>query len=189
MGHLPLPSPLADTMRCQTETRFAVIFFDHLFGCFLREAKSPFTIPGSNPATHRSHRPAGCDCPLPLQSSFPSVCAPVHVSMWIQTPAHQPLKLREDFPRFPAQISSLCCNFITLFSLPVPSSLSPCSNSNLPREVPLPQRTCPSKQTQGRERCSFPVPTHPEGIYDVLGPTASSAHLPTPSAPDRKSVV
>lgn len=44
MGHLPLPSPLADTMRCQTETRFAVIFFDHLFGCFLREAKSPFTL-------------------------------------------------------------------------------------------------------------------------------------------------
>lgn len=31
-------------MKYQTEARFAFSFFDHLFGCFLREEKSPFPL-------------------------------------------------------------------------------------------------------------------------------------------------
>lgn len=131
---------------------FFLPFFLSLVWLFFEGSKISFhVVPGPNPATHRTCR---SDCPLPLQSSFLSVCAPVNVGVWIQTPAHQTLKLQEDFQRFPVQVSPAAISSpfspfpFPLLCPPTPTQISP-ANSNLPRKVSLSERACPSKQTQG----------------------------------------
>lgn len=164
-------------MNCQTEKQrqglpsFFNFFFLSLFWMFFEGSKISFyAVPGSNPATHRSHSPAGSDCPLLLQSSFPSGCAPVHAGIWIQTPAHQTLKLQEDFqPKFSlfAAISLQFSPFpFPLLCPPAPTQISPakCHFHSRPRDEG--DAHSPSPPTQ----------------RGFIMRSASSAHLPTPSS-------
>lgn len=165
-------------MNFQTEGRFAFFFFffNHLFGCFLREAKSPFMLSQGQiqQLTGATDLQGLTD---PSFSRAPSHQGVLH-SMLASGFRHQLANLSSyrkiSSPSFPSLLQ-FHYNFLpsySLFSVPLPQLKPPQQSATSTDDLPFPA-------DPGMMEMLIPHPYPPRGD---LSCTASSAHLPTPSS-------